>query len=69
MLSNIVDKDDFTIESTEEEEREILNIKAKKDVIGLIIGKDGNTIKNLRKILSIKGTLTRKLVNISVTEA
>jgi predicted RNA-binding protein YlqC (UPF0109 family) len=69
LLQNIVDKGEFEIEETTEDDREILNIKADKSVIGLIIGKDGQTIKNLRRILSIKGTLEGKLINISVSEA
>jgi len=52
-----------------ENDRVEIEIKAGRDILGLIIGKEGKTIKNLRRILSVKATPEKKIVNISVSEA
>lgn len=68
LISKITGSDDFEISEIEEEGRVTLEVKANKNIIGLIIGKEGKTIKTLRKILSIPASLARQSVNISVTE-
>ncbi|MBX4205772.1 KH domain-containing protein [Candidatus Microgenomates bacterium] len=68
LLKNITGSDDFSIEETEENDRVTFQVIADKEIIGLIIGKEGKTIKTLRKVLSIPATLNQKSVNISVTE-
>lgn len=59
---------DFTVEENLEEGKTVLNVAAKPDIIGLIIGKEGKTIKNIRKIVAVRAVLENKSVNISVTE-
>lgn len=60
---------DFSIDETNEEGgKSLLTITAKPDIIGLIIGKEGKTIKNIRKIISVRAVLEKKSVNISVVE-
>lgn len=59
--------EDFDIASETVEDRVTLNVSAKPDFIGLIIGKEGKTIKNIRKIVSIRAVLENKSVNISVS--
>jgi predicted RNA-binding protein YlqC (UPF0109 family) len=68
LIKNILGSEDFTIEEQTEGYTSNLTVKTKKDHIGLIIGKEGHTIKNLRKILSVKGVLDKKSVNVSVTD-
>ena len=68
LLKEITGKDDFTIEEIQEEDRLILQVKAKADIIGLIIGKDGKTIKAIQDILRVKGSLEKKSVYVSVSE-
>lgn len=69
LIKNITGSDEFSIdESAQEENRINFEVKANKEIIGLIIGRDGKTIKNIRKILSIPATLSRQSVNISVIE-
>ena len=68
LVGKITGSDDFEIESVEENGRESLFVKANPEIIGMIIGKEGRTIKNIRRIAAIKATLENKLINISVEE-
>ena len=67
LVTNITGSDDFKIEERSEDEGRItLDVMANPEIVGLIIGKEGKTIKNLRKILSIKATRDNLGVNINV---
>ena len=67
LLSKITGSNDFDIEELSSEEGKItFDVKANPEIIGLIIGKEGKTIKNIRKILSIRATKEKTGVNISV---
>jgi len=67
LLTNITGSEEFEIEITNPEEgKTTLEVMADSDIIGLIIGKEGKTIKNIRKILSIKATKEKTGVNITV---
>jgi predicted RNA-binding protein YlqC (UPF0109 family) len=66
IIQSITNSKDFTVEENQEESNVSLRVKANPDITGLIIGKGGKTIKNIRKILSIKATLEGKGVNITV---
>lgn len=68
IIKKITGSEDFDVEEAQEEGKTLLTVHANKDIIGLIIGKGGKTIKNIRKILSVKATLEDKAVNISVLE-
>jgi len=67
LLSKITGSNDFAIEEVASEEGKItFDVTADSEIIGLIIGKEGKTIKNIRKILSIRATKEKTGVNISV---
>lgn len=71
LINNITgasEGEDFEIILVQEDGRTDLEVKAKPEIIGLIIGREGKTIKNIRKILSIRGVLENTSVNISVNE-
>ena len=68
ILSSITGSTDFTIEETEPEAGKInLEVVCDPSIIGLIIGKEGKTIKNIRRILSIKATKEKTGVYINVS--
>lgn len=68
ILKSITGSDDFTITETSPEENVVnFDVVANSDIVGLIIGKEGKTIKNIRKILSIKATKEKVAVNINVS--
>ncbi|MBI2103780.1 KH domain-containing protein [Candidatus Woesebacteria bacterium] len=69
LIAGITSSDKFEIEEAAEIDRVSLNVKADPSILGLIIGKQGATIRNIRKIMSVKATLENKLVNVSVTES
>ncbi len=66
LLKNILGSEDFSIEEVVTDQTIDLRVKSQPDLLGLIIGKEGRTIKNLRKILSIKGVLEKKSVSITI---
>jgi hypothetical protein len=45
-----------------------LTIFAPKELMGIIIGKEGRIIKAIRNLLKVKATLEKKGVNVSVEE-
>lgn len=68
LVKNIIGSEDFTIEEEVNGDQSLLTIKTDPKYMGLIIGKGGKTIKNLRNILKIKAVLENKQVNINASE-
>lgn len=68
IIKSITGSDEFEIIESEEENRLILTIKAAPSIIGMIIGKKGETIRSIRKVMSIKATLDNVLLNVAVEE-
>jgi len=68
LVKNITGSSDFEVESSVEDGREELVIKADQEIIGMIIGKGGKTIKNIRRLAAMRAALQDKLINISITE-
>ncbi len=69
LIEKITGSKDFEIEESTDERGVLFTVKAKPEIIGLIIGKAGKTIKNIRRIASIRAVTENKSVNISVLEA
>ncbi|KKS77639.1 MAG: hypothetical protein UV74_C0013G0171 [Candidatus Woesebacteria bacterium GW2011_GWB1_43_14] len=68
LISSITGSDKFSVTKESNEAQDNYVVKADPEIIGLIIGKDGKTIKNIRRIMSIKATLDDKMVNVSVSD-
>lgn len=68
-VSNIIDSEDFEITSEEDTDYIRYSIKAPEDMIGLIIGKGGKTIKSIRRLVKIRATLEKKRVDLEVLSA
>jgi len=69
LIQNITGSEDFKVREAGEDSSITFEVKAKPEIIGLIIGKEGRTIKNIRRIMSIRATLEKVAVNIAVNEA
>lgn len=69
IIKNITGTQDFTVSQKEEGERIIFEVVAPQESIGLIIGKGGKTIKNIRKILSVPAVLEHRGITINVNQA
>ncbi len=68
VLSEVLGNDDFSIDEEKEENQINYIVKTNKDQVGLVIGKEGKTIKAIRSILRVRATLDKTSVNVSVTE-
>lgn len=68
LLKNITGTDQFEIEETIDGDHETYDVKVDKEFVGMVIGKDGSVIRNIRKVMSVKAALENKLVSISISE-
>lgn len=68
IVGNIIDKKEFTVSEVENDGRLIVEIKVSSELIGIVIGKGGNTIKAIQTLLRVKGRLQDKLVSVTITE-
>ncbi len=68
LITKITGSEKFEVEEENIDGRISFMVKADKEIIGLIIGKEGKTIKTLRKILSVPAVIAQTSVNISVVE-
>lgn len=68
LLKGILGEEKFEITEEENEGRIIYKIKAASENVGLIIGKGGRMIKNLRNLLKVRATLEKKAVNLEIEE-
>lgn len=68
IISSITGSTEFSVEEIRPEPSVVnFEVSADPSIIGLIIGKEGRTIKNIRKILSIRATKEKVAVNINVS--
>ena len=68
IIEGILGKKDYKITENTEGDFVNLAIKIPKEDTGLIIGKEGKTIKAIRNILKIRATLERRGVSVSIEE-
>ena len=68
LIKNISGSDDFSVSEREDDNKIDIGVAADKSIIGLIIGKEGKNIKNIRRIMSVLATMKNKVVNISIEE-
>lgn len=66
ILKGITGKKDFDVVEETEGDRTHFLIKAPEDSVGIIIGKEGKTIKAIRSLLKVRATLEKKGVAVSV---
>lgn len=69
VLSGIIEETGYTIEEEVEGDSVNFIVHAGEDVIGLIIGKNGRTVRAIRNLLRVRATLENKVVNLNVVEA
>lgn len=68
LLTEITGSSDIEVLESQEENRVNLMVRAPQDIVGLIIGKEGKTIKNIRRILAIRATQDDTVVSVSVND-
>ena len=69
IIENITGNSEFDIIVSESETGMVdFTIKIDKDHIGIIIGKEGRTIKSIRNLLKVRAVIENKAVNINIEE-
>lgn len=68
ILENILPDKKLTIEEVSEGTRVDLKIVVASDMMGIIIGKGGKTIKAIQDVMRVKGRLEGKNVFVNVVE-
>lgn len=68
ILKSITSPSDCQVEEQADGDHINLIINAPQEIIGLIIGKSGKTIKAIRNLVKVRATLEKKGVSISIAE-
>lgn len=68
ILKSILESKDFSIEEETENESINFTVALPKELMGLVIGKKGKTVRAIRNLLKIRATLEGKSVWLSVSE-
>lgn len=72
LVVGITNSKDFSVIKTEDDSdpNNHINfeIKASPEIIGIIIGKEGKTVRAIRNLLRVRATLDKIAVSLSVTE-
>ena len=68
LIQALTGKKDFEVVEKTEGDKSDFIVRAPKELMGLLIGKHGATIKALRNVIKIKATLDKKLVYLSIEE-
>lgn len=69
LVTKITGLKDISIDEATEDSYTRFTIKTEPGTAGLVIGKNGKTIKAIRNLLKVRATLEKKGVNVSVEEA
>ena len=68
LVEEMTGSKEFEIQESEEEGRHDFMILAPQEMVGMLIGKEGRTIKAIRNLLKVKATLSKEAVSVSVGE-
>ena len=68
LVKNITGNEDFEVDEKNEDSLIVFTIRAKPEYMGLIIGKEGKTIKTIRNLVKVRATLEKKSINLLVEE-
>jgi len=68
ILKEITKSDSVKVTEEVDENFSKLTILAPKELMGIIIGKEGRIIKAIRNLLKVRATLEKKGVNVSIEE-
>lgn len=68
LIKGIIPNEKFSIKDVENESGTDLTINVKPEIIGILIGKQGKTIKALRNIVRVRATLEKKTFFLAINE-
>lgn len=68
ILKEITKNDSIEINEETDNNFSRLTIIAPKEIMGILIGKEGRTIKAIRNLIKVKATLEKKGVSVNIEE-
>ena len=68
ITQNLTGSKDITVTQTEVEGRQEYTIKAPKEVMGLLIGKEGRTIRAIRNLARARAIVDKILIDVKLEE-
>jgi predicted RNA-binding protein YlqC (UPF0109 family) len=68
IVKNLTGNEKFSVEENEQDGRIDYLVLAPKEFMGLIIGKEGKTIRAIRNLVKVRATLEKKAISVSVAE-
>ena len=70
LVREITGRKDLEVTEQADAEGGVINLTVNADpsVMGLIIGKQGKTIRTIRNLVKVRATLEKKAVNVSIEE-
>ncbi|HJX46162.1 MAG TPA: KH domain-containing protein [Patescibacteria group bacterium] len=69
LVEEIIGITDFTIKENEENSFKTYELLVPSEYVGLIIGKNGKTIKTLRNLMKVRAILDKVRFNLVVTSS
>jgi predicted RNA-binding protein YlqC (UPF0109 family) len=68
LIKGLLGKEKFEIQETNDNNFTTFTVKAEPSLVGILIGRGGQTIKTIRNILKVRAILEKKGVNVAVTQ-
>lgn len=68
IVSNLTEKEDVEIIESQDGDRTVYTVMADQEDMGLLIGKQGNTIRSIRNLVRVRATLDKTLVYLNIEE-
>lgn len=68
IVSNLTGKADVEIEVGQDGDRTVYTVHADQEDMGLLIGKQGKTIRAIRNLVRVRATLEKSLVYVNIEE-
>jgi predicted RNA-binding protein YlqC (UPF0109 family) len=68
IVKGLIGKEKFEIQETNDNNFTNFTIQTEPSLIGILIGRGGQTIRTIRNILKVRATLEKKGVNVSVLQ-
>ena len=69
LVKGITGSDNITVVAEETESFTNYKIISPKEFVGLLVGKEGRSIKAIRNLLRVRATLEKRAVGVSIEEA
>ncbi|EKD62951.1 MAG: hypothetical protein ACD_52C00004G0003 [uncultured bacterium] len=66
IVKNITASDAFTIDENVDGSKHIYIIRVKPELFGIVIGKEGRTIKSIRNLAKVRAVVENKSISVEV---